>query len=109
MKKDRTFAVRSWGFLGFRRLFFDGFGVGVYDFVVAAFVAIVAIAILAAFVAAADQHAELIAEDVAQKGHNADESDDPEDHAKDGSGLFTHKTTRLSLKWIWLIDFILLL
>lgn len=65
--------------------------------VVAAAIAIafivVAAAITIAIAATAAKSTKLIAENVAKQCNNTDESDDPEDHAKDSSGLFVHSST----------------
>lgn len=65
--------------------------------VVAAAIAIafivVAAAITIAIATTAAKSTKLIAENVAKQCNNTDESDDPEDHAKDSSGLFVHSST----------------
>lgn len=54
---------------------------------------VVAAAITIAIAATAAKSTKLIAENVAKQCNNTDESDDPEDHAKDSSGLFVHSST----------------
>ena len=52
-----------------------------------------AITITIAIAATAAKSTKLIAENVAKQCNNTDESDDPEDHAKDSSGLLVHSST----------------
>ena len=50
------------------------------------------IKIAVAIILKANQHTELITENVAKQCHNADKCDDPQNNTENGSGLLTHKT-----------------
>ena len=65
---------------------------GLNDFEIAVIV-IAAAAIAITVAATAAESAKLIAEDVAKQCNNADKGNDPEDHAKDSSGLLVHNST----------------
>ena len=56
-------------------------------------VIVIAAAIAITVAATAAESAKLIAEDVAKQCNNADKGNDPEDHAKDSSGLLVHNST----------------
>ena len=76
----------------------NDFEIAVIVIAAAAIAITVAVIVIAAAIAitvasTAAESAKLIAEDVAKQCNNADKGNDPEDHAKDSSGLLVHNST----------------